>query len=175
MSDWTYALTDQDRALAERLARRRDAGKPNQCHNGAVTEEESRTRHCKGLFGEIAFARRFGYEVDRVKRGGGDDGADFTSPQGHRIDVKHRTEPGKDLALKGTGFEDFTSHFLVLSWQASDRQVRLVGWCTAARMTIKGQVSHWAGVGEKRYIEPQDLANMDVLQTMIGSGSAAYA
>lgn len=166
MPDWTYELTDEDHALAKRLAERRDDGKPDTCHNGQVATAESVQRHAAGLRGEIAFARIFGYEVDRERRETGDDGSDFTTPEGMTVDVKYRSEPGSDLALEGVSFNAFNSHFLVLSWQERD-SVRLVGWCTAARMALKGKVGAWGDVGRKRYIEPGDLAKMDVLYAMI--------
>lgn len=168
MSTWTTHLTNRELQFAHKLANRRMIGKHNGCHTGAKSQKKNVTYHRIGVCGEIAFAKMFGFEVDRNRYPNGDDGADFTTDEDMRIDVKCRSEPNKDLGLSGTSFDDFECHVLVLAWKTAPRSVRLVGWTTAARMLVAGRVGDWGPNNRKRYIPYQNVASMGVLHRMIG-------
>jgi hypothetical protein len=159
--DWLYTLTDDDARLASKLSVQRDEGKPDTAHKGSISEDESRRKHLEGLKGEIAVARTFGLEVDSVQRGAGDNGYDFQTKIGLRIEVKHRTEPDRDFALKGETLHSFVADVGVLTWEEAPRRVRLVGWTTPAALVARGTTETWPGCGKKLFVKHEDLFSMN--------------
>ncbi|MCS3610994.1 hypothetical protein [Salinibacter ruber] len=158
---WTYQLTDEDARLASALAARRDEGKPDTAHAGSVSKSESRQKHVQGLKGEIAVGRTFGWDIDLQQRKNGDEGYDFQTPQGLRVEVKYRAEPNRDFALKGNTLHPFVADVGVLTWEEAPRTVRLVGWTTPAALAAQGQTETWPGCGEKLYVKHEDLFAME--------------
>jgi|APHM01.1.fsa_nt_gi hypothetical protein len=168
MSEWVYELTDEDARLAARIAERRDEGKPDTAHKGSISTAESTKKHVQGLKGEIAFGRTFGLDVDRQKRENGDEGYDFQTSGGLRIEVKYRSESGRDFALKGKTLHPFVADVGVLTWPESKREIRLVGWTTPTALLHRGQREEWPQVGEKLFIRHDDLFLMkDFYRTFV--------
>jgi len=159
-----YLLDHDDWQLAKRLAKQRDSTKAATCHNGRVSRKDSEKRHLRGLAGEIAFARCFGFDVDDERRPDGDPGYDFVAPCGATIDVKTRAEAGKDFALTGDDLGDFDAHCGVLVWPVPDgAAMRLVGWTTPTHLLWKGQRTRWGNVGRKWWVDCEDLLPIDIL------------
>jgi len=165
---------------ARKLARLRDEGKPNICHDGEVTQGESEYRHNVGTLGEVAFEEEWGYELDESIRRGGDPGYDFLTEYGVKIDVKTRDiqRSGKDLALGGEGTSDFLCDVMVLCWWRNSKSERLPildfrGWCTKEMIEDPNvyKIEAFGPNGLKRLIEPEDLRGIDELRFHLFAGT----
>jgi hypothetical protein len=165
---WQYHITtaDEERALKE--ARRRCDHKTRRSvpSNKVDTEASELEVHVRGVYGEIAFANLFEVGLDTKARINGDGGIDFQFTSGLTIDVKTRSQPGRDLALFSPTLPGRSAHVFVLCWRITRRTYQLAGWTTPVGFLFDGRVERFPQMGERLLAQPQDLMPLSALKQL---------
>lgn len=166
MSDWQYQVTTADEKRAIKEARRRcdhktRRGVPSNKVDGEADELEV---HVRGVYGEIAFANLFDLNLDSKARISGDGGIDFQFTSGLTIDVKTRSDTGRDLALYTPTLPGRCAHVFVLCWKITRRCYKLIGWTSPVGFLVDGGVERFPDMGDRLLVEPQNLMPLDTLK-----------
>lgn len=128
-----HTLSRADYALALWMARERNGIKEALgIASNKVSAADDLTIHRLGALAEVAVARHLGAAPDMAIHAGGDAGYDLVVGQ-WTIDVKMRSQPGRDLVIM-PDMRDFRAQVVVLCWPGpTERDVRLVGYATRQR------------------------------------------
>lgn len=165
---WQYQITMADQKRALREAKRRcdhktRQGVPSNKVDGSAGELEV---HVRGVYGEIAFANLFDVGLDTKARISGDGGIDFQFTSGLTIDVKTRSETGRDLALYSPTLPGRSAHVYVLAWKLTRRCFVLAGWTTPLGFLVDGSVKRFPDMGDRLLVEPENLMPLAALEEL---------
>ncbi|MFC2105472.1 AAA family ATPase [Candidatus Bipolaricaulota bacterium] len=129
----------------------------------AIHEGQSSTRvlsedyEAIGVAGELAFSRAFDLPIDDTARIGGDQGIDFTLPNGITIDVKTARHPAYLLREEG---KDEADVLVLACFDNATGDASLIGWewdsellTCSTRDFGRGIVSHYKPADSLRPIE----------------------
>lgn len=157
-----YALTEEDLALASRLAhlrndRKEAMGIRSKKFDPSKSEWDA---HYQGILGELGAARALGLDVDEEEILSGDQGVDLTLPSGLTAEIRYRTRRHWDFALNGPDISYLKSDVGILVWPGmSPDTVELVGWTTRVHM-LKKAARRDFGHGERLVLSYHDLMPM---------------
>lgn len=142
-------LTRSERFTAERVAREREKH-PRGRHLSAFARSGNYETNHMGVVAEIAAARAYRATPD-LHVGSGDDGADFTTPNGTRYQVKSYklfSHPRLSLMVNPRDVEDGHSSdvYVMCSVDARQGYVELVGWAAKGEVLAAPFFSMYRGM-----------------------------